>query len=72
MHVDRELRSWPEQEERERQWVPLEEAYRHVEEDGLRSILDEAAAVMRLSVPASENTQAQPAHPAVPNSEPKG
>lgn len=48
MHVIDEYDAWPEQDERERRWVPLEEAYDHVDEVGLRAVLDEAAQRMRL------------------------
>lgn len=66
MRVRRELESWSEQSERTRRWVPLEEAYEHVEEKGLRSILDEAAAIMHLSLAGASNGSAQASHPVVP------
>lgn len=67
MRVKRELESWPEKTQRTRRWVPLEEAYEHVEEAGLKSILDEAAALMRLSLPGATNGMEQTPHPALPD-----
>ena len=63
MRVECELESWPEQDERVRQWVSLEEAYHHVEEDGLKAILDEAAALMRLSLNGGGDDVRHPALP---------
>ncbi len=60
MRVQDELDEWPEQEERTRQWVSLERAYEHVEEEGLRSILDEATSVMRQALDETAH------HPAIP------
>lgn len=66
MRVDRELRSWPEEEERQRRWIPLDEAYQYVDEEGLRSILDEAAALMQ-HVAGGADAEAESApHPAIP------
>lgn len=64
MRVDRELTAWPEADERERRWIPLEEVYRYVDEAGLISILDEAAALMRLSL--GDDTNGTEVHPAIP------
>lgn len=66
MRVERELRSWPEQTERARRWVSLEEAYKHVEEEGLKSILDEAAALMRLALTDVDSSANGAIHPALP------
>lgn len=66
MEVHRELDAWPEQEERDRRWVSLDEAYRHVDEPGLRPILDEAAAIMRLAAAADDEAALHPAVPAPP------
>lgn len=66
MRVERELRSWPEQEERTRRWVSLEEAYEHVEEQGLQSILDEAATLMHLALPEAAPDASAAPHPALP------
>ncbi len=68
MRVDREQRTWPEQDERERQWVSLDEAYEHVDEEGLKSILDDAAAVMRLGLEHDEDGGGDAGHPAIPES----
>jgi 8-oxo-dGTP pyrophosphatase MutT (NUDIX family) len=68
MRVEREEPSWPEQEERERRWVSLDEAYLHVEDDGLRSVLDDAAAVMRLGLDADDASDNDATHPAIPDS----
>lgn len=43
MAVEHEHNSWPEDHQRQRQWLPLEEARETVDEDGLRRLLDEAA-----------------------------
>lgn len=61
MRVDHELHSWPEDDERRRRWIPLEEAYQHVQENGLRSILDDAKAVMQLSMGPNGLHPAMPA-----------
>lgn len=66
MRVDCELKSWREQSERVRRWVSLEEAYEHVEEEGLKSILDEAAIIMRLSMVEADTPLNVAAHPALP------
>lgn len=66
MRVDRELPSWPEKSQRKRRWVSLEEAYEHVEEEGLKSILDEAAVVMRLSLDDAASSLNGSPHPAIP------
>lgn len=75
MRVDREAKTWPEQDERERRWVSLDEAYLHVEEEGLKSILDEAATIMRLGLQdddASEEDVTPPVIPAdAPGSRPR-
>lgn len=61
MRVNRELRSWPEDDERVRRWIPLDEAFQYVQENGLRSILDDAAAIISLS-----DDGAMATHPALP------
>ena len=68
MRVESEKSSWPEQDERERQWVSLDEAYEHVEEEGLKSILDDAADVMRLGLQTQPSGE-EATHPALPDSE---
>ena len=67
MRVECELRSWPDQAERTRQWVPLEEAYDYVEEEGLKSLLDEAAVLMRLALADAVPAASGAAHPALPD-----
>ena len=69
MRVEREDQVWPEKEERERQWVSLEQAYRHVDEDGLKSILDDAAAIMRAALADPSAPTGTPVHPAFPDAE---
>jgi 8-oxo-dGTP pyrophosphatase MutT (NUDIX family) len=64
MRVEDELSSWMEQDERTRRWVPLAEAYHHVEEQGLKSILDEATLLMRQTLSASTVNGTR--HPAIP------
>lgn len=49
MRVERELDEWDEDGERTRRWVTLDEAYQHVVEHGLKSILDDAAALIGLA-----------------------
>lgn len=66
MRVEREKSSWPEQNERERQWVSLQEAYEQVDEEGLKSILDDAAAIMRLGLQPRPSANEEPLHPALP------
>ncbi len=66
MRVDREQPTWPEDDERERRWVSLEEAYEHVDEEGLKSILDDAAAIMRLILESNGAESEETRHPAVP------
>lgn len=44
LEVEEEHGTWPEADERERQWLPLEEAAATVDEDGLRLLLVEAYA----------------------------
>lgn len=44
MAVDRVHESWPEEDERTRQWLPLDQARDTVDEDGLRRLLDDVAA----------------------------
>ena len=39
LEVDEELPRWPEMEERERKWLPLDDAARQVEDDGLGAII---------------------------------
>lgn len=65
MRVDREEPSWPEEDERERRWVSLDDAYLDVEEDGLKSILDDAAATLRLALNDADDSNGD-GHPAVP------
>lgn len=65
MRVEHELNSWQEQAERTRQWVPLAEAYEHVEEEGLKSILDEASTLMRFASNEAA-PEAGGSHPAIP------
>lgn len=74
MRVERELDSWEEDDERTRRWVPLEEVYQHVEEDGLKSILDDAAALIGLArrdddVVEGSRDPARAPHPAIPEGE---
>lgn len=66
MRVDREQPTWPEDDERERQWVSLEEAYEHVDEEGLKSILDDAAAIMRMGLANHSAAREDGGHPAIP------
>ncbi len=66
MRVERELEAWPEQDQRTRRWVSLEEAYEHVQESGLRAILDEAAVLMRLARADHEADESLARHPALP------
>lgn len=69
MRVEQQLDAWPEDDERERRWVSLDEAYRHVDEEGLSSILDEARALIQQSlVREIDGVQAQ-IHPALPEGE---
>lgn len=68
MRVDREQPTWPEDGERERRWVSLDEAYEHVDEEGLKSILDDAAAIMRLGL-SSDGSGDEATHPAIPESD---
>ncbi len=49
MRVERERDAWEEDGERTRRWVTLDEAYQHVQEDGLKSILDDAAVLIGIS-----------------------
>ena len=66
MRVERELKSWPEQDERQRRWILLEDAYGYVREAGLRSILDEAVALIRLArndAPGDPDAVPHPARP---------
>ncbi len=66
MRVKRELDTWPERAERTRQWVSLDDAYEHVSEAGLKSILDEAAAIIRLSMAGAASPGPDVTHPAIP------
>lgn len=66
MRVERQEREWPEQEDRERRWVSLEDAYRHVEEEGLKSILDEASQLIGVGPAGGGESNEVGAHPAVP------
>lgn len=43
MAVDKEHDSWPEEDERQRQWLPLSKARSTVDEPGLRQLLDDVA-----------------------------
>lgn len=74
MRVERELDSWEEDDERTRRWVTLEEAYQHVAEDGLKSILDDAAALIGLArrddgMREGSRDPAGAPHPAIPEEE---
>ena len=67
MRVEHELKSWPEEDERKRRWIPLDEAYQYVQEPGLRSILDEAVTL----IPSPNGAASAPVavhHPALPAS----
>src|SRR5690606_40022228 len=66
MGVGREQPTWPEDDERERRWVSLEEAYEHVDEEGLKSLLDDAAAMLRLILESNGAESEETRHPAVP------
>lgn len=66
MRVEDELASWQEESERTRRWVSLNEAYEHVEEEGLKSILDDAATIMQLGMSDAEFSNGTPTHPAIP------
>ena len=74
MRVERELDTWDEDEERTRRWVGLDEAYQHVDEDGLKSILDDAAVLIGLARrdesmrEGSRDPDGAP-HPAIPGGE---
>lgn len=74
MRVERERDSWEEEDERTRRWVSLAEAYQHVDEDGLKSILDDAAALIGLALrdesmrEGSRDSDGAP-HPAIPEGE---
>ena len=41
MHVNTEYATWPEDDERTRRWLPLRAAQRTVDEEGIRSLLNE-------------------------------
>lgn len=47
MRVETQAESWPEQHERRCQWMPVDEAMRHVGIGGLRALLEDAAALLR-------------------------
>ena len=71
MRVERERETWEEDGERTRRWVTLDEAYQHVDEDGLKSILDDAAALIGLAHGDDSMTEGSrdpngAAHPAIP------
>lgn len=74
MRVERERGTWEEEDERTRRWVSLEEAYQHVDEDGLKSILDDAAVLIGLArrdetVRESTGESNGAPHPAIPEGE---
>lgn len=69
MRVEREFDTWAEDDERTRRWVTLDEAYEHVEEDGLVSILDDAASLIALDGRQDSEGSRPPneaQHPAIP------
>lgn len=50
LKVEREHETWPEADERERRWLPLDEAAETVDEDGLRELLGEVKARLSAEV----------------------
>jgi predicted NUDIX family NTP pyrophosphohydrolase len=46
MEVTRELRAWPERDQRLRKWMSIREARAAISEDGLKPMLDELAELM--------------------------
>lgn len=61
MRVERERDEWPEDDARQRAWVPAEEARERVSKKGLASLLGDVAALLRLA--------AGRGHPALPRGE---
>lgn len=49
LEVTTELEEYPESDERKRRWIPIEEAYGYLDDDGLKSILDEALQIISRS-----------------------
>lgn len=64
MRVDEEARSWPEEDEREREWLPVAEARERVAFESLGAILEEGRKL--LSLAEHPGLQRDGTHPAVP------